>query len=46
MGSRDMAILIVLIVIALFEGAVWLWGVDSRQMGRDPHTEGRPERWI
>jgi hypothetical protein len=41
-----MELLIVLIVFVLFDVAVWLWGVDSRQMGRDPRTEGQPQRWI
>jgi hypothetical protein len=41
-----MAILIVFIIFVLFDVAVWLWGVDSRLMGRDPRTEGRPKRWI
>jgi hypothetical protein len=41
-----MAILFALLIIAVFDVAVWLWGVDSRDMGRDPRTEGRPQRWI
>jgi len=41
-----MAILITLLIIALFDVVVWLWGVDSRDMGRDPRIEGRPQRWI
>jgi hypothetical protein len=41
-----MAILFALLIIAVFDVAVWLWGVDSRDIGRDPRTEGRPQRWI
>jgi hypothetical protein len=41
-----MAILFALLIIAVFDVAVWLWGVDSRDMGRDPRTEGRPQRWL
>jgi hypothetical protein len=41
-----MAILITLLIIAVFDVAVWLWGVDSRELGRDPVKEGQPRRWI
>ena len=41
-----MAIVVFVVVLIIFDIAAWFWGVDSRGFGRDPRSDGRPERWI
>jgi|GEM_PF-5363491 len=33
-------------LLILFDVAAYCWGVDSRESGRDPRSDGRPRRWI
>ncbi len=41
-----MAILITLLIIALFDVVVWLWGVDSRESGHNPATHEPTQRKV
>ncbi|MGA7910401.1 MAG: hypothetical protein WCC30_02490 [Candidatus Dormiibacterota bacterium] len=38
-----MEILVALVALVLFDIATWRLGVDSRESGRDPRSEGRPD---
>jgi hypothetical protein len=46
MSPSDMAILFALIIIAVFDVAVWLWGVDSREAGHNPATQQPTQRKV
>ena len=41
-----MALFFVALIFIAFDVLVWLWGVDSRDWGRDPRTDNRPTRSI
>lgn len=39
-------ILLPVLLLVVLDVAAMIWGVDSRNWGLDPKSEGRPYRWI